>query len=166
MYAHHAHQEPTFDTWLKSLIESFTYAFCILMKILICVLENRGFGTNADIMLDSDSCETPVIILSVVIAVASSAAVDHIDHVVPSKEAEVLQYDVENSGIDGYKFAVKTSDGLTRSEEGVLKNVGTDDESIAIQGNVDYINREGKHVHWTFTADENGFRPEGDLNPK
>lgn len=77
-----------------------------------------------------------------------------------SKDATILRYENENIGVDGYKFAFETSDGITREEEGTLQNAGSENESLNAQGSFSYKDEaSGKTVSVTFVADENGYRP-------
>lgn len=65
-----------------------------------------------------------------------------------------------------YYCRYETSDGTKKREEGQLKNVGTDDEAMAVQGTYEYVGDDGKVYRVSYTADENGFQPEGDHIPK
>lgn len=58
-------------------------------------------------------------------------------------------------------FSFETSDGVSRSEEGVLKNVGTDDEAIEVRGSYTHTGPDGVVYTVNYVADENGFQPEG-----
>lgn len=53
------------------------------------------------------------------------------------------------------------SDGVSRSEEAVLKNVGTEQESIEVRGSVTWTAPDGQVFTLNFVSDENGYRPEG-----
>lgn len=53
------------------------------------------------------------------------------------------------------------SDGVSRSEEAVLKNVGTEQESIEVRGQVTWTAPDGQVFSLNFVSDENGYRPEG-----
>ncbi|XP_055846582.1 flexible cuticle protein 12-like [Episyrphus balteatus] len=97
-----------------------------------------------------------VIVFSALFAVALSAAVSQ-----DSAHAETLRYDNDNIGVEGFKYAVETSDGKSASEQGVLKNVGTENEAISVQGQFSYIGTDGVTYTVTYIADENGFQPQG-----
>eukprot|EP00099_Drosophila_melanogaster_P001857 NP_001097523.1 cuticular protein 65Ax1 [Drosophila melanogaster] len=73
---------------------------------------------------------------------------------------EVLRSD-SNVGIDNYSYAVETSDGTSKSEEGVLKNAGTELEAISTHGSFSYVGPDGQTYTVTYVADENGFQPQG-----
>ncbi|XP_017071035.1 endocuticle structural protein SgAbd-6 [Drosophila eugracilis] len=84
----------------------------------------------------------------------------------PQNDVEVLEYESENTGLGGYKFSYKLSDGTSRTEEGVVNNAGTDNESISIRGSVSWVAPDGQTYTINFVADENGFQPEGAHLPK
>ncbi|EDV41231.1 uncharacterized protein Dana_GF10917 [Drosophila ananassae] len=83
----------------------------------------------------------------------------------PQNEVEVQEYE-SNVDLDGYKFSYKLSDGTTRTEEGVIKNAGQENESISIRGSVSWVAPDGQTYTINFVADENGFQPEGAHLPK
>ncbi|XP_037044865.1 flexible cuticle protein 12-like [Bradysia coprophila] len=83
-----------------------------------------------------------------------------------SKNAQVLRYENDNIGIDGYKFAYETSDGVARQEEAELKNVGTDHAALAVRGTISWVAADGQQYSLNYVADENGYRPEGAHLPK
>ncbi|CAH2075258.1 unnamed protein product, partial [Iphiclides podalirius] len=58
----------------------------------------------------------------------------------------------------GYDFEFKTSDGVSRKEEGQLITVG-DQQGIAVKGSYSYDAPDGEHYIVTFTADDKGFKP-------
>ncbi|ALC43601.1 Lcp65Aa [Drosophila busckii] len=62
---------------------------------------------------------------------------------------------------DGYKLSLETSDGTKRKEHATLKNAGTEDEAIAVQGSYSYVGDDGVTYSVSFTADENGYQPQG-----
>ncbi|XP_063701189.1 endocuticle structural protein SgAbd-6-like [Culicoides brevitarsis] len=100
------------------------------------------------------------IVLVAVLAVAIAKPVDD------SKDAVILKYENDNIGIDGYRFAYETSDGVSRSEEAQLKNVGTENEAMAVRGTVTWVAADGQTYTLNYIADENGFQPEGAHLPR
>ncbi|XP_037941284.1 larval cuticle protein 65Ag1-like [Teleopsis dalmanni] len=62
---------------------------------------------------------------------------------------------------NGYKFALETSDGSSRTEQGELKNIGTDEEAIVVRGSYSWVAEDGQKYTVDFVADENGFQPQG-----
>ncbi|KAJ6633070.1 Flexible cuticle protein 12 [Pseudolycoriella hygida] len=95
-----------------------------------------------------------IVVLAVLIALAASIPID-------PQDIEVLRYDNDNVGVDGYKFSYEQSDGVSRSEEGVLKNVGTEQEGIEVRGTITWTAPDGEVYTLNFVADENGYHPEG-----
>lgn len=78
----------------------------------------------------------------------------------PNADVQVVRYENENIGVDGYKFAYETSDGTSRQEEGTLKNAGSENEALAVTGSFTWKDpQSGKVYTVTFTADENGYKP-------
>ncbi|CAH1117691.1 unnamed protein product [Phaedon cochleariae] len=78
-----------------------------------------------------------------------------------SKDAVILRYDNDNIGVDGYNYAVETSDGQARQEQGQLQNAGTDDEHLAVQGRYSYTGPDGILYEVVYVADKDGFRATG-----
>lgn len=84
----------------------------------------------------------------------------------PQNDVETLEYESDNIGIGGYKFSYKLSDGTTRTEEAVLNNAGTENESLSVRGSISWVAPDGQTYTINFVADENGFQPEGAHIPK
>ncbi|CAH1646893.1 unnamed protein product [Spodoptera littoralis] len=85
---------------------------------------------------------------------------------VENKDAVVLRYDNDNIGVEGYKYAVETSDGKSAQEEGVLKNAGSENEAIEVRGSFAYTGPDGVVYAVNYIANELGFQPEGAHLPK
>ncbi|XP_022907034.1 flexible cuticle protein 12-like [Onthophagus taurus] len=77
------------------------------------------------------------------------------------KDAVVVRSELDNIGVDGYKFAYETSNGIAADEQGSLQNAGTDNESISVRGQFKYVGPDGVTYTVTYVADENGFQPQG-----
>lgn len=77
---------------------------------------------------------------------------------------ETLRYDVDNIGVDGYKYAYETSGGIKAEESAVLNNVGKEDEYIAVRGSFSYL-YDGVTYTVNYVADNNGFQPSADHLP-
>lgn len=56
----------------------------------------------------------------------------------------------------------ETSDGFKREEQGELINEGTENEAVIVKGAYSYADSTGKIYTVQYTADKNGFHPEGD----
>ncbi len=59
----------------------------------------------------------------------------------------------------------ETSDGIIRTEEAVLKNPGTENETLVITGTITWTTPDGQQYTIEFIADENGFQPRGEHLP-
>ncbi|XP_049865993.1 endocuticle structural glycoprotein SgAbd-5-like isoform X2 [Pectinophora gossypiella] len=92
-----------------------------------------------------------LVIFALVVATAAAADSD-------KPEVETL---TEKSFVreDGYDFVYKTSDGVSRQEEGQLITVG-DQQGIGIKGSYSYVAPDGQEYQVTFTADDKGFKPQ------
>lgn len=60
-----------------------------------------------------------------------------------------------------YAFDFEQSDGHVRKETGVVKNVGSETEHIAVTGSFSFVAADGQTYTITYVADENGFQPTG-----
>ncbi|XP_017121854.2 endocuticle structural protein SgAbd-6 isoform X2 [Drosophila elegans] len=60
----------------------------------------------------------------------------------------------------------ETSDGISREEKATLKNPGTPEEAIAVQGSVNWVGPDGVHYKLNYLADENGFQAQGEHLPQ
>uniref|UniRef100_A0A2A4J8W9 Cuticle protein n=1 Tax=Heliothis virescens TaxID=7102 RepID=A0A2A4J8W9_HELVI len=79
----------------------------------------------------------------------------------PDADAQILRYDSDNIGVEGYNYAVETSNGISQQEQGQLKNAGTDAEAIVVRGQFSYTGPDGVLYSVSYVADENGFQPQG-----
>ena len=64
-----------------------------------------------------------------------------------------------------FVISYETSDGITRAETGEVKNVGQDNEFVAVRGTYSYTAADGQVYTVNYIADENGFQPQGDHIP-
>lgn len=64
-----------------------------------------------------------------------------------------------------FSFSFETSNGIKAEEEGELKNAGSADEAQSAKGSFSYTAPDGQLITLTYTADENGFVPQGDHLP-
>ncbi|XP_066591274.1 flexible cuticle protein 12-like [Prorops nasuta] len=72
----------------------------------------------------------------------------------------------DNIGVDGYNFGYELSNGETRQESAQLKNAGTEQEALVVTGSFSFVDQNtGVRYSVRYTADENGFHPEGDHIP-
>ncbi|XP_055627236.1 flexible cuticle protein 12-like [Toxorhynchites rutilus septentrionalis] len=98
--------------------------------------------------------------LAAIIALALAAPLDD------SKNAQILKYENDNIGVDGYKFAFETSDGQARQEQAELKKLGDDVEALVVRGSFSFTAQDGQVYTVNYIADENGFQPEAAHLPR
>ncbi|XP_011186015.2 larval cuticle protein 65Ag1 [Zeugodacus cucurbitae] len=75
-------------------------------------------------------------------------------------EVEIVRQDSDVQP-EGYSFDSETSDGSKHSSSGVLNNVGSDHESLAVKGSFSFVADDGQTYTVNYVADENGFQPSG-----
>ncbi|KAF2887225.1 hypothetical protein ILUMI_18948 [Ignelater luminosus] len=110
------------------------------------------------------------LILLATLALSRSAPQYHKGNVPPpydaSRSATILRHDNNNIGIGNYDFAYQTSDGISREERAELKNVGSANEALVVQGQYSYVGDDGVTYTVNYIADENGYRAIGSHLPK
>lgn len=74
------------------------------------------------------------------------------------RNAEILKYVNENNG-ESYLYSYETSNGISAEESGVATN------GVKAQGGFSYTGDDGQAYSLTYTADENGFQPQGEHLP-
>lgn len=93
--------------------------------------------------------------------------------------ASILEYTVADDGVGNFNYAYKTSDGISESAQGNLKEVlipKYDDKGQRVgderamglvqQGSYSYTGDDGRVYTVNWVADEEGFKPSGDHIPK
>ncbi|KAH8314832.1 hypothetical protein KR074_000828, partial [Drosophila pseudoananassae] len=93
-------------------------------------------------------------LLSIGMALAASTATD----------AEIVSLASEVSA-DGFNYNFETSDGSKQEQHGKLRNLGPEDEVLQVAGSFSYQGDDGKTYSVTYTADENGYQPQGEHLP-
>ncbi|KAM7343666.1 endocuticle structural protein SgAbd-6-like [Cochliomyia hominivorax] len=78
-----------------------------------------------------------------------------------NKFVPILRQGEEKTDDGSFTYYYETADGSKRQEVGLVKNAGTDDETLVIKGSWSYFDRNGDEVIVEYIADENGFRPQG-----
>ncbi|XP_020289335.1 flexible cuticle protein 12-like [Pseudomyrmex gracilis] len=99
-----------------------------------------------------------IVVLCAVVAVALAAPLQsNTNEVVVVKETPL-----NNIGLDGYNYAYEQSDGQAHQESAEVVNAGRENQSLAVRGSFTYVDPT-TNVKYTvnYTADENGFHPEG-----
>ncbi|XP_026489166.1 flexible cuticle protein 12-like [Vanessa tameamea] len=100
------------------------------------------------------------IVLALFVAVAIAAPAT------PDGDAQIVKYESDNIGVEGYSYSVDTSNGISQSENGVVKNPGTEGEALEVRGEYSYPGPDGVVYRVRYIANELGFQPEGDHLPK
>ncbi|CAG5052556.1 unnamed protein product [Parnassius apollo] len=85
---------------------------------------------------------------------------------IDSKDATVVTNELNNIGVGDYFYRYETSDGKIASEEGHLKNVGTEDEVLEVRGQYSYPGDNGVVYTITYVANEDGYKAEGAHIPR
>ncbi|KAH8266017.1 hypothetical protein KR038_000452 [Drosophila bunnanda] len=76
-------------------------------------------------------------------------------------EAQIVRLDSDVQP-EKWSSVLETSDGTSVSQDGVLKNVGTDHEAPVVHGSYSWVDEKtGEKFTVTYVADENGFQPQG-----
>ncbi|KAL0840401.1 hypothetical protein ABMA28_015658 [Loxostege sticticalis] len=81
------------------------------------------------------------------------------------QDVQILRYELNNGNPDSYNFAWELSDGSKHEEQGQLKNQGTENEGISVQGQYTWVGPDGVKYVVTYIADENGFQPTIEQGP-
>lgn len=100
-----------------------------------------------------------IVVLALTFAACLAKPVDD------SSNAQIIRYESDNIGIDGYNFAYETSDGTKHEEHAELKNAGSENEALSVSGSYSWTAPDGQVYTVTYIADENGFQPSGDHLP-
>ena len=74
------------------------------------------------------------------------------------RNAEILKYDNQNDG-ETFAYSFETSNGIAAEESGVATN------GVQAQGGYSYTGDDGQFYKISYTADENGYLPQGDHLP-
>ncbi|GLG95508.1 Endocuticle structural protein SgAbd-6, partial [Gryllus bimaculatus] len=54
----------------------------------------------------------------------------------------------------------KTSNGIIRQENAILKNAGTEDEELEVRGTITWIGADGRENSIVFVANKDGYQPQ------
>ncbi|XP_013141202.1 PREDICTED: endocuticle structural glycoprotein SgAbd-5-like [Papilio polytes] len=90
------------------------------------------------------------IIVCLVIAAAAADSTDKPEVAILTEKSNISE--------TGYDFEFKTSDGVSRKEEGQLITVG-EHQGIGVRGSYSYNAPDGLQYIVTFVADDKGFKP-------
>ncbi|XP_069359580.1 endocuticle structural glycoprotein SgAbd-1-like [Maniola hyperantus] len=103
----------------------------------------------------------------VVLAVAVACAAADVSHIVKSDDYLVpivrSTYDINPEG-NSYNYAYETGNGISASAEGSTKLVDNE-PAVVVRGGFRYTAPDGTPIETTYTADENGYQPQGSHIP-
>lgn len=71
----------------------------------------------------------------------------------------IVSQDSQVNGDGSYSYNFETGNGIKAEEKGDLKKVG-DVDALEVHGQFEYPSENG-NIQLTYTADENGFQPQG-----
>ncbi|XP_058455704.1 flexible cuticle protein 12-like [Malaya genurostris] len=100
------------------------------------------------------------VVFAVVLATALAAPPQE------ERDAQIINYENDNLGIEGYKFAYDTSNQINRQEQAQLKSFGDDISALVVKGSYSYTGDDGQVYTVNYIADENGFQPEAAHIPR
>ncbi|KAL1516639.1 hypothetical protein ABEB36_000524 [Hypothenemus hampei] len=72
----------------------------------------------------------------------------------------ILKFNADNNGEGSYRYNYETANSISAEEQGEARGEGTH-----ARGSYSYISPEGERISITYTADENGFVPQGSHIP-
>ncbi|XP_067634221.1 larval cuticle protein 1-like [Eurosta solidaginis] len=122
---------------------------CIFLLICVSIFVLTNSVAIKDRPLISKSVINPA---TVTAAKTAEPVKDHV---------EILKSVAERKDDGSYVFSYEGADGNYREEVGIVKNAGTDDEKLEVSGSYRYYDREGQLIEVHYTADENGYVPQG-----
>ncbi|XP_053695843.1 endocuticle structural glycoprotein SgAbd-5-like [Sabethes cyaneus] len=94
------------------------------------------------------------------------AAIVAVSLAADEKSANVVKYENDHKGIDGYNVAYETSNGISAAEQAQLKTFGDDAAAIVVKGRYSYTGADGQVYTVNYVADENGFQPDAAHLPR
>ncbi|XP_044751487.1 endocuticle structural glycoprotein SgAbd-8-like [Coccinella septempunctata] len=99
---------------------------------------------------------------SAFLIVAALCATCYAQQLASKEPIQIVKYVNEGVGPEGaYQWGFETANGIAAEEQGSLKNAGTENESIQVQGSARWTSEDGTPIELTYVADENGFQPRG-----
>ncbi|XP_049884420.1 larval cuticle protein LCP-17-like [Pectinophora gossypiella] len=105
-----------------------------------------------------------------ILALCVACAAADVSHIVksssgPDKDAKILKQELD-VGLEGqYQWAIETDNGIAAHEHGQLNNPNSENAAQSAAGEAQWTSPEGEVVHLAYTADENGYQPQGSHLP-
>lgn len=82
----------------------------------------------------------------------------------PPEPVAIVRQDSQINGDGSYQYSFETGNGISADQQGDLKKVG-DVDALEVKGQYQYPSEDGTNIQLTYTADENGFQPQGSHLP-
>ncbi|KAL0892183.1 hypothetical protein ABMA27_015371 [Loxostege sticticalis] len=79
----------------------------------------------------------------------------------PTEPIPILRQESEVNPDGSYSYSFETGNGIAAEEKGALKNIGAEEPALEVQGQFQYPSDDGTNIQLTYTANENGFQPQG-----
>ncbi|KAF0301446.1 Larval cuticle protein LCP-17 [Amphibalanus amphitrite] len=102
--------------------------------------------------------------LLLVFALVAVAAAEKLDNL-EKEPIAILRMDSTSNEDGSFQYQYETANKIQADVQGQLKQIGEEFGTV-MQGSYSYETPEGQTVTITWTADENGYRAEGDAIPK
>lgn len=106
--------------------------------------------------------QVTVLVSVLIVAVSAAPPKKKPREVVEREPIAILSYNLDGPSPDGaYEFNYETENGIKAQEQGQLVNIAKDEAAMRVQGAFSYVDPDGNTIGLSYTADENGFQPEG-----
>ncbi|CAH2107352.1 unnamed protein product [Euphydryas editha] len=106
-----------------------------------------------------------IIVAFALVAAAVALPVENVP-----REIKTLRSVFEQTPVGGYLLSFETENGISRQEEGELKEVFDEEKKphsvVTVRGSYSFPDLDGKPIVVNYYADESGYHPEGDSIPK
>ncbi|KAJ2942421.1 hypothetical protein O0L34_g16026 [Tuta absoluta] len=108
-------------------------------------------------------------LLILTLCVAGALARPDVSHILKEakndREAQILKQSLDLDPNGKYYWELETNNGINAHEHGEQKQIDRDTSANLVGGKAGWISPEGETVQLSYTADENGYRPEGSHIP-
>nr|CAI5842941.1 unnamed protein product [Callosobruchus analis] len=78
------------------------------------------------------------------------------------RRAQILKQELDRATNGDYKFSFETSNGISQEEKAEAHYEGTEDQFLKVIGSYSYTGPDNVVYTVRYTADDQGFHPEGD----
>ncbi|XP_039754288.1 pupal cuticle protein 20-like [Pararge aegeria] len=107
-----------------------------------------------------------IILISMTTAMVCGARLDHlVQGYNGGGNAAPFRFENVNNGDGSYRFSYDTPTGISAHESGAPRAAGPEGPAVTAEGGFSYRAPDGQQISLTYTADENGFHPQGSHLP-